>query len=488
VTRAAGVAAGFVLFAALVTANSGGYRYGISDQAYYQPAVIAALHPTYFPKDRAFLNEESHLMWADQIVAAMSRWTGLDLPPLAFLLYVFTVIAFFAGAVWYGRALGFSWWTIALFLAMLTLRHRISKTATNSFEGYMHPRTLAFGIGMISLANLARGWTVRALFWIGLAACWHPTTALWFGTPVLIAMEWNRRGWRRPWIALALAGAAIALAGPLGSRLIVMDSAWVEVLRTKDYLFPLEWPAYALILNFGYPAVTWLIYRWRRRIGVARPAEGAMVAGVLTLVVVFLVALVLTAFHVALAVQLQVTRIFWVLDFVTIGYLAWALVDGIRWPRAIRMAIIGLFVAASATRGIYILRSAEPVRPLVQIALPSTPWMDAMTWIKTQPTSWHVLADPAHAGKYGVSVRLGAERDTMLEQTKDAALAIYSRDIAMRVRERFLRLLHYGELSTPEFRTLAKDYALDVAIVESSRKLDLPELYRNSQFVVYDLR
>ena len=42
VSRWLALAAGTLLFAVLATANSGGYRYGISDQAFYVPAVVRA--------------------------------------------------------------------------------------------------------------------------------------------------------------------------------------------------------------------------------------------------------------------------------------------------------------------------------------------------------------------------------------------------------------------------------------------------------------
>ena len=47
-----------------------------------------------------------------------------------------------------------------------------------------------------------------------------------------------------------------------------------------------------------------------------------------------------------------------------------------------------------------------------------------------------MLADPGHAWKYGTSVRVSAARDVFLEEVKDSALAIYSRDVASRVVER----------------------------------------------------
>ena len=59
-----------------------------------------------------------------------------------------------------------------------------------------------------------------------------------------------------------------------------------------------------------------------------------------------------------------------------------------------------------------------------------------MRWLARQPADVHVLADPGHAWKYGTSVRVAAERDVLLEEVKDSALAIYSRDVAVRVVER----------------------------------------------------
>ena len=65
-----------------------------------------------------------------------------------------------------------------------------------------------------------------------------------------------------------------------------------------------------------------------------------------------------------------------------------------------------------------------------------TPWRDAMDWLRSQPVDVHVLADPGHAWRYGSSVRIAAGRDVFLEEVKDAAIGMYSRDVAMRVLTR----------------------------------------------------
>ena len=72
-----------------------------------------------------------------------------------------------------------------------------------------------------------------------------------------------------------------------------------------------------------------------------------------------------------------------------------------------------------------------------------------MQWISRTPPDTHVLADPGHAWKYGSSVRVTGERDVYLEEVKDLALALYSRDVAVEALRRIadvprFRFVHAG--------------------------------------------
>jgi hypothetical protein len=157
----------------------------------------------------------------------------------------------------------------------------------------------------------------------------------------------------------------------------------------------------------------------------------------------------------------------------------------LRSPRLARGFAAGL-VAIAAGRGVYVMAVEFRERPLFQVHLRASPWQDAMRWLSTQPLDAHVLADPGHAWKYGTSVRVAAERDVFLEETKDAALAIYSRDVAMRVTERAGALGDFTTLTAPAAEDLARRYALDYLVTE--RTLPLPLAYSNGQFHVYRLR
>ena len=109
-----------------------------------------------------------------------------------------------------------------------------------------------------------------------------------------------------------------------------------------------------------------------------------------------------------------------------------------------------------------------------------------MRWVRRQPTDTHVLADPGHAWKYGTSVRVAAERDVFLEEVKDSALAIYSRDVAVRVVERTAALGDFSVLTPAHALNLATQFDLDILVTEAD--LPLPVLYRNTEFRIYALR
>jgi hypothetical protein len=492
-----------LLFVIVATANAGGYRYGVSDQAFYVPAIDWSVNPALFPRDRTLLEPQMRLWVGDEILGAAARAMGGQLPMLFFWLYVATLLALFGAAVMFGRSLGGSWWAVAAFVVLLTLRHRIAKTGANTLEGYMHPRMLAFAVGLAALACIVRQRVPAAIALVAVAAVIHPTTAMWFGAAVAVAAIAITRRWTLSAIgagAVVIVGIWAVTAGPVAGRLAVMDEAWLTAVAEKDYLFVTDWPAYAWIANLAYPVVIVVLYLRRRSLGVIEPGEGALLAGLLALVAIFLVSVPLTAARVALAVELQVNRIFWVLDAVVAFYMAWWLTSGaLARPAAYwtphgdnevttrRVAVMALLAALAIGRGYFVL-VVDSARPLVQLSLPANTWTETMAWLRDQPASWHVLADPGHGWKYGVSVRVAATKDVLLESGKDSAMSMYDRASALRVVERSAALVAFDDLTPERVHALDVRYDLDVFVGRADRRFDLPVLYQNRDFVVYDLR
>jgi hypothetical protein len=347
-----------------------------------------------------------------------------------------------------------------------------------------------------SLACLVRGRYGIAMMLVFLSGVFHPTTALFFGLVVGVAFvarvgfenREEAHGLRLTAYATLVGVLAAAVwsvtAGPLAGRLVRMDPEWLRVFTEKDYLFPAEWPIDAWLLNLAYPVIIFAVWRSRVRRGLAGPHERNLVIGLLASVVFFLASVPLTMAGLALAVQLQITRVFWILDFVAIASIAWWLAQS----RKAAMIAIGICLVGSMARGYYLIEVDQPERRLVTVDLPDTAWADAMRWLEAQPTDWHVLADPDHAWKYGISVRVAARRDTLLESVKDSAIAIYDRGVAMRVAERAHLTQEYDQMSEARLKLLDEKYDLDAVVVTAGRALNLPLLYRNAAFAIYDLR
>ncbi|HNV04181.1 MAG TPA: hypothetical protein PKH99_12770 [Vicinamibacterales bacterium] len=487
-----------LVFAVVATLNSGGYRYGVGDQAFYLPAVQRHLEPASFPHDRPVIDDQDRLSVFPSGAAAVVRATGMSRPALFGLVYLASLFGLFLAARSLAAALGFSAWAQAALLAALTIKHRVGLTGVNTLEGYAHPRELAFALGVGAVSCVLRRKPAAALGLVASAFAVHPTTALWFGVWVgvaLVAAEPRLRAWLVPAAAAAAGASAWAVVwGPLGGQTVRMDGVWLGVLTVKDYLLPTGWPAAGWGVALAYVAAVAGGFALRRSAGLACPREGALVAGLAALLAVFVASLPLVHARVALAVQSQVSRVFWMFDLVATAYAVWAAVDGRRAAsfgpgklaaprRAIAAAL--LLVTAAAARGAWVMWVEHPGRSLVRIGLPHDDWQDAMAWLSRTPLDTHVLADPGHAWRYGTSVRVAAGRDVLLEEVKDSAMALYSRRVAARVAERIGALGDFGSLSPEGARALAAHYDLDYLVTD--HRLDLPMVYRNARFTIYRL-
>ncbi len=483
-------AAGFLL---LCTMNSAGYRFGASDQALYLPAVLRHLDPALFPRDAPLIDTQARLMFNDEIVALIARATGASLPVEFLALYGLTLLTLLFAITRLGGHYFKTGGAVVALAAALTLRHAIARTGTNTLEGYFHPRQFAFALGLLALAMFIERRHLRALIIMIVVAAMHPTTALWFAVWLLVVAWVARASWR-PRIIWALTAAGLVAVwmlwrGPLAPRLHRMDSDWLAVIADKDYLFPMAWPLNAWVTNLvSLPIIVWA-WRARRRAGLLFAEETGIVFGALALAAVFAVSLPLDAARVALAVQLQVGRVFWMLDILATIYVVWVLAEGREMaPKVQRRASLAasVLIVLSVVRGTYNMFVQFPDRPIVAFDIEHPDWRAAMAWARTTPPSTGWLADPVHAALYGSSVRAAGHRDVLLDATKDSALAIYDRGIAMRVADRRRALEENAWNSVEGAHALARRYDLDYLVTSGS--LDLPVAYRAGSLTVYRLR
>jgi hypothetical protein len=467
--------------------NSAGYRYAAGDQAFYIPAVLRHLDPALFPRDALLIDAQAHIVTVDDVVAAVVRTTGASMQHVFLALYLGTLALLYTGGVRLGSCLFRSRWTVVALAAALTLRHAIAKTGANTLEAYFHPRLLAFALGLLAVREfLDRRW-ILMLALLAAAVLLHPTTAVWFGVWLSVA-AWARATRHRAAIAGAIAAGAAAaalllLVGPLAGRLVIMDTAWLDGIGPKD-LFPGEWPLNVWVTNLiAFPVIA-LGWHRRRAAGVLIPGETALAAGAFALLALFICWVPFDVARVAIAVQLQLSRVFWLTDVFATAYLVWLLSEGT--PRFRPLGVAVAIALLSLARGTYSTFIEFRDRPLFAIDIGHADWREAMAFARTTDRASGWLADPLHAAKYGSSLRAAGSRDVLLERIKDHAIAIYDRPTALRVadREDALGVLPWD---TPDgARALARRYGLDYLVVD--RPLDLPLAHQAGSLFIYRLR
>src|SRR5262249_51710768 len=195
------------------------------------------------------------------------------------------------------------------------------------------------------------------------------------------------------------------------------------------------------------------------------------------------------AAHIAIAVQLQTTRVFWMLDVFATFYLVWALAEGTApgAPTSRRAALVAAAVlSVSISRGLYISFVQFPDRPIFAIARQHDAWRNARAWARPTDTRSGRLADPAHAATYESSVRAAGWRDVLIDALKDPALAMYDRAIATRVAERQRALVAFRWDTADGAVALAQRFGLDYLVVD--RELNLPLAHRSGSLYIYRLR
>ena len=304
----------------------------------------------------------------------------------------------------------------------------------------------------------------------------HPTTGAWFGLWIAVALVVNARERRAATAALAALALAVAAAaaGALALRgsLVVMDAAWLDAIGSKRYLFPNTWKPGTWAVNAIAPAIVAGVYVWRRRTGRTLVTEAGVVAGCLALVAAFLASLPFVAEHVAIAVQLQTSRVFWHVELLATIYLVWLVVDVRRGPGVHGCRTRRTGAGRGARRGRRGARLLHPARAVRSSARPRRAARrrlagDGDRGRRTEtPVGTRFLVDPQHVGRYGVSFRVAAARDVFLETVKDSAMATYSRDVALGVVERQKALPSFDDLTAPQALALASRYGLQVMITE----------------------
>jgi hypothetical protein len=166
----------------------------------------------------------------------------------------------------------------------------------------------------------------------------------------------------------------------------------------------------------------------------------------------------------------------WQIELLATAYVVWTIAEApwLSMPAGRRGPVAATLLAVlSLARGYYILQVEHDHR-LVAVRLPASDWQRMGDWIAANTaTEANLLADPDHVWAYGSSLRVSATRDVALEGVKDAAIAIYSRDGAMRVTDRRAAIGDFHAMTEARAAALADTYALDYLLTEQALRLPL---------------
>jgi hypothetical protein len=248
------------------------------------------------------------------------------------------------------------------------------------------------------------------------------------------------------------------------------------------------WPWSAWVINLATAGIAIAGLWARQRTRSARPPERGLRAGAIVLFALFALTLPLVQMGLALAVQLQISRVFWLLELLALVPALWWLIDRPWWRgadgRRLAKLATSALVAFALARGAY-ATFVERDPTILRFSLPETDWSDAMRWIQSRtPIDAHVLADPGHAFLYGFPVRF-VGRDVYLEDVKDTAMALYNRSAAGRVIARQRDLGDFSTLTPDRAHALATTYDLDYLVTVA--QMELPEVARFGRFHIYRL-
>ena len=120
-------------------------------------------------------------------------------------------------------------------------------------------------------------------------------------------------------IVAIVVGVWALVAGPLRTSMAGMDDVWLQAVSSKDSLFASQWPVWAWLANLALLAALWWAHRRRSRDGQASREDTALVWGATALVAFFFSHYRWSA-RFAFPVQLQISRVFWLVDAVATIY------------------------------------------------------------------------------------------------------------------------------------------------------------------------
>jgi hypothetical protein len=459
-----------------------GYHPYAEDAEIYLPGVEKILHPELFPTGQEFFRSHASLTLFPNLVAFSLRVTHLPIEAGLFLWQLASIFLLLL-ACWELSGLLFSnanakarWCGVCLVAALLTIP--VAGTALYIMDQYLNPRNLAAFAGIFMVVRTLEKRYVRALLWLGFAACMHPLMWVFpfsFCVLLLVMGRFESR-----WGTKGTTELAALLWMPLSP---VASAAYHEAAKRHGYHYIQRWAWYELVGAVAPLVLFWWFARIARRpqwYVAERVSRAFVVYGVIYLVVALVVDLPARFEALARLQPLRSLHFLYIVMFVVMGgFLAeYVLKDRVwRWLLLFAPLSLGMFLAQRAL----FPSSAHVEWPGTA---PKNPWAQAFTWIRQNtPVNAVFALDPEYmdiAGEDEIGFRCLAERSHLADGVKDNGVVSMFPALAEEWWAQVQAQSPWKSLRTEDFLRLKNTYGANWVLVEQPGVAGLDCPYQNT--------
>ena len=456
-----------------------GYHPFSEDAEIYLPGVEKILHPELFPTGQEFFLSHAHMTLFPNLVAFSVHVTHLPMEVGLFLWHLASIFLLLL-ACWELSGLFFPdarrarWGGVCLLAALLTIP--VAGTALYIMDQYLNPRNLAAFAGIFMVVRTLEKKFVRALLWLGFAACMHPLMWVFpFSFCVLLLVLERFEGrWK------SVAGLAALLWIPLSPA---ASAAYHEAAKRHAYHYIQNWTWYELLGIVAPLALFW----WFARIARNRPwpvverVSRAFVAyGLIYLVAALVVDLPARFEALARLQPLRSLHFLYIVMFVVMGgFLAEYVLKDRAWRWLLLFAPLSLGMLMGQ-------RALFPASAHVEWpgAAPKNPWAQAFVWIRRNTPVDAVFAiDPEYmvlAGEDEVGFRCLAERSHLADGVKDNGVVSMFPALAEEWWAQVQAQTPWKSFGAEDFLRLKNAYGVSWVVLQQPgvARLDCP--YQNS--------
>lgn len=538
----------FFLVAALTTIVVAGYHFGTFDQAIHIPFLKKNAQPELFPNDPFFEMRFQHYSYFWYFFLPFYHAGILEI--VMFVVHIFaTYLTYWA--LWSLSMLLFNRPLTALWGLLAVVIPPIGFGGFPLFEFSLLNRTFVLPFLLWAIIWYLQRRYVLAFSLLGLLFNLHVISVNFVMAMLMFdsLLRWQTLGWRR---LIQNMGVFVLFALPVlqwraGAPLTGLDPTdeWFWIV-SRGMLYHLYFPVstYLHVILPTINGVCAMLFFWLARrqplTGYDRSVTHFLYAVIIIIVVQIIAGLV---FPMTLLMQLQIVRAG--LFALVFGYLYLAhylvtryeagelsMIDfrwlaaatvfsplpmvpfGIlviqRWRTSVRLryALVSLLLLGFGAVGLQYNAEQELWRPGIYIYGPQNDWKETQLWARDNSALEARFVTPPHLwGVHDSEWRVFSERSTVVTLSELLEVALVP-DYVETWKTRFERLApgaleqfagHYFEnvdltrnafynLSTAELLAVAEDFGATYLVVEQPYQHDLPLVFENEGFRIYDLR